>query len=514
MYIYYKINKKNIYDILSGLTININDDIVYLIPPLINEDEVAIKIQISYDEKCGLIKIDKESYRLSKIFNIENRMVLFYFFDENSKNKVLSNLKYIKEIKVKYEFIENSFKICNWKNRKLSEIDRNKNNIEIVRVKNQEVFNKILSIKGIIYGMFTNKHIVNKYILNNCTKIYEEYKIINDVISNLRDKKELNRSLYNSLITTRNVFRKQIENNLNNFDYNYILITDIKYNYIKFNNDLLNLSLKDLELFERIINYIVNKLSSVEEEKKKIQMLLKYLDENKKYFEIEKDYELLYRRIVKEDYSVNVDSIKSDVIKNIYVVFIKHDSTKEFKLFIREKDIRKSYIAYMILGGIKGFKYMSGNIITENVLSDDILKNSIRIIDDNLINGKNQRYLYKLKLHYYLNKLYSKLDDVQYEFEDFLINVDQEKGYMSIHIKRDNSLLEVFYKERKSNISNSIKYYDNRCYKLEKMKMKCPNNNIYFNYRFIINNKIKTLDLRYEYIFSNLLEYINNKEVE
>ena len=211
MYIYYKINKKNIYDILSGLTININDDIVYLIPPLINEDEVVIKMKISYDEKCGLIKIDKESYRLSKIFNIENRMVLFYFFDENSKNKVLSNLKYIKEIKVKYEFIENSFKICNWKNRKLSEIDRNKNNIEIVRVKNQEVFNKILSIKGIIYGMFTNKHIVNKYILNNCTKIYEEYKIINDVISNLRDKKELNRSLYNSLITTRNVFRKQIE---------------------------------------------------------------------------------------------------------------------------------------------------------------------------------------------------------------------------------------------------------------------------------------------------------------
>lgn len=514
MYIYYKIDKKDIYDILSGLTININDDIVYLIPPSINEDEVAIKMKISYDEKCGLIKIDKESYRLSKVFNIENRMVLFYFFDENSKNKTLNNLKYIKEIKVKYEFIENSSKICNWKNIKLSEIDRNKNNIEIVRVKNQEVFNKILSIKGIVYGMFTSKHIVNKYILNNCTKIYEEYKIINDVISNLRDKKELNRSLYNSLIMTRNVFRKQIENNLNNFDYKNIVITDIKYNYIKFNNYLLNLSLKDLELFERIINYIVNKLSSVEEEKKKIQLLLKYLDENKKYFEIEKDYELLYRRIVKEDYSVNVDSIKSEVIKNIYVVFIKYDSTKEFILFIREKDIRKSYIAYMILGGIKGLKYMSGNIITENVLSDDILKSSIRIIDDNLINGKNHRYLYKLKLHYYLNKLYSKLDNLQYEFEDFLINISKEKDYMSIHIKRDNALLEVFYKERKSNISNSIKYYDNRCYKLEKMKMKCSNNNIYFNYRFIINNKIKTLDLRYEYIFSNLLEYINNKEVE
>ena len=110
--------------------------------------------------------------------------------------------------------------------------------------------------------------------------------------------------------------------------------------------------------------------------------------------------------------------------------------------------------------------------------------------------------------------MYSKLDNLQYEFEDFLINISKEKDYMSIHIKRDNALLEVFYKERKSNISNSIKYYDNRCYKLEKMKMKCSNNNIYFNYRFIINNKIKTLDLRYEYIFSNLLEYINNKEVE
>mgnify|MGYP001659583465 CR=1 FL=1 len=85
---------------------------------------------------------------------------------------------------------------------------------------------------------------------------------------------------------------------------------------------------------------------------------------------------------------------------------------------------------------------------------------------------------------------------------------------MSINIKRDNALLEVFYKERKNKISKSIKYYDDRCYELKKMKMECPNINIYFNYRFIINNKIRTLDLRYEYIFSNLLEYINNKEVE
>ena len=100
-----------------------------IITLVVSEDEVAIKMKISYDEKCGLIKIDKESYRLSKVFNIENRMVLFYFFDENSKNKTLNNLKYIKEIKVKYEFIENSSKICNWKNIKLSEIDRNKNKI-------------------------------------------------------------------------------------------------------------------------------------------------------------------------------------------------------------------------------------------------------------------------------------------------------------------------------------------------------------------------------------------------
>ncbi|AYE35327.1 hypothetical protein [Clostridium septicum] len=513
MYIYYKINKNNIYDILSSLTININDDFVYSVPPSINEDEVVIKIKITYDEKCGLIKIDKECYRFNKILNIENRIIVFYFLNESMKNKILNNLKYIKEIKVNYEYIENNFKIYYWKNGDTLKIITSKNNIEIVKEKNQMLFNRILSIKGIIYGMFTHKQIINKYVLNNCSKVYEEYSIINNIIINLRNKNELNRKLYNSLIDTRNVFRKQIENNLNNFDYKNILITDIDYNYIKFNNCLLNLSLKDLELFERIINYIVNKLSGIEDEKKKTLMLLKYLDKNKNDFEIKEDYELLHKRIVKEDYSVNVDSIKNDVIKNIYVVFIKYDSTKEFVLFTREKNIRKSYIAYMTLGAIKGLKYMSGNIIAENVLNDGILKNSIKIVDD-VINGENQRYLYKLKLHYYLNKLYSKLDNIKVKFDDFDIITNKEIGYMSINIKRENALLEVFYKERKKKLANSIKYYDNRCYKLKKIKMECPNNNIYFNYRFIINNKTRTLDLRYEYIFSNLLEYINNKEVE
>ncbi len=513
MYIYYKINKDNIYDILSSLTININDYFVYSVPPSINEDEVVVKIKITYNEKCELIEIDKECYRLNKILNLENRIIIFYFLNESLKNKILNNLKYIKEIKVKYEYIENNFKICNWKNRNVLEIINSKNNIEIIRQQNQILFNRILAIKGIVYGMLTQKQIINKYVLNNYAKVYQEYSIINNIISDLRNRNELNRKLYNSLTDAKNVFRKQIESNLNNFDYKNILITDIDYNYIRFNNYLLNLSLKDLELFERVINYIVNKLSVIEDEKKKIQMLLKYLDKNKNYFQIEKDYELLYRRMVKEDYSINVDSIKNDVIKNIYAVFVKYDSTKEFVLFIKEKNIGKSYIAYMILGGIKGLKYMSGNIIEENVLSKDILKNSIQLIDD-IINGENKRDLYKLKLHYYLNKLYSKLDEIKYKFDDFDIITNNDIGYMSINIKRENAFLEVFYKERKNKLAKSIKYYDNRCNRLKKIKMECPNNNIYFNYRFIIDNKIRTLDLRYEYIFSNLLEYINNKEVE
>uniref|UniRef100_UPI0024BCF398 hypothetical protein n=1 Tax=Clostridium perfringens TaxID=1502 RepID=UPI0024BCF398 len=87
--------------------------------------------------------------------------------------------------------------------------------------------------------------------------------------------------------------------------------------------------------------------------------------------------------------------------------------------------------------------------------------------------------------------------------------VKYNNNIIVINLKRENSIMKILYHNRNKNISKSIKYFDQRMEKVKLLKKAFDfGKQFYFNYYFIINNKNKALDYRYENIYCAILENI------
>ncbi|MBE6049828.1 MAG: hypothetical protein E7214_03980 [Clostridium sp.] len=507
MDLYYIINKDKLFEVLSSLVICINDEIVYTEKPCINKEECLLKIQIAYLDHSQLVKVKPKVYRLNKLFNLENTKIYFLFIDELMMNKIKNTCNYIKEIKVNNEYMNKRFLVYN--NEKTC--DRYEQNlvktIDAIDKKNKLNLRKLLILKGIVYGGFFNTSVVDRYILENYSNLYTEYKDINYMINEFNTNKKISREIYRSFIQTRKLLRKQIEVDLNKADYSNLLIEEVSEHSVVFNNNYLKLSDTELKLFENIIKYIFNNF--LESNEYEIEKLVKYIVSISTKYNIVNDAQKLKNRVINEDYSVNVQDIKSSIIKNLYAVCIKNDNNKEFIEFLIEKNIDKSYLAYIFNGAIKGIMFLGKSIIPN--FQNGVLKQSINMIEKNL--GMNKKELLKLKLHYYIHDIY---DYMGKEFErngEFVFHSNINLNSISIELIRDKVKIEIFYRPKKSKYSKNIKYFEEKNFRLKKLKLNYKNDDIYFYYHYIIENKIKPINSRYEYIFGNILESICNGDV-
>lgn len=510
MYIYYRISNEEIYKILSSLIININDNIVHS-KIVMCENDILVRIKLKNNESSDLIRINKNTFLINKIFNLENRNIKFYFNNKEVLKSTKNSLKFLKEIKIDENLIDEYFEYHNGKATDCKIY--NHSSIDILTNENNTLYVKNNILKGMIYGALLDYNFISEYLLKNYGGTYEEYKLIINIINDLRFKNELNKNLYKVLNKTRSEFQKNIENKLNSANFENMIINKIELNKIELNNNFLQMTKEDLLLFERIINILVNKLYYIENSKNKIEQLLKLLSIDYKDSEklnIKEDLSLLQRRFINEDYSINVNYINSVVLKNLFVVCIKYNNDREFVSFIDEKHIDRYYIAYMILGAVKGIGDSSYSLFSVDKQYKKIINDSINFLEKNLLEAQEKIYINRLKIQYYLNNIYSISEKVNFENKDFKI-ISNEKGILKIWLKRDTSSMNVMYHTRNKNISKNIKYYDNRNNDLIKINKNYKAKNIYFSYYFIINNKKKALDYRYENIYSNILKYFYNE---
>lgn len=502
MYIYYKIKQENIYDILSSLILNVGSDVIYKAEPQIDNKEILVRIRIS--EKFNLIDINNNIGTMNRIFNLETTNVKFYFNSRQQIDEVLKLASIIKEIKIGSEELENYFYIYN--NNTIN-LNYDYKPIEIIHRQNKKILRKLDILKGILYCTLLDKNKWNKYIIDEYTIFYEEYKTIENMIYKLQTNGKKNLLILKTLVQSKKVLKKEIEKNLALANYENMIINSVDRKQIIFNNKFLCLSNKDKELFDKIMNLLINKLFYIEDNKMKMVYLVKSIKSFSDEYNIDYDYKLVYKRVIDEDFSININQINNVVLKNLFAACIKYNDDREFSSFLLNKGIEKKYIAYMFLGSIVGFRYLSSSLIS--LKDSSILKDSLNKIENMIINQEKQKHFNRLKIHYYLDKLYNNLNILKNEYSDIEVKVDLNNKNMKIYLNELNVVMNVDYYKRNKNMANCIKYYDNRTKKLIKMNKEYINNsNIYFNYNFAINKKIKPLDYRFEDIYSTILEYI------
>lgn len=510
MYIYYKINNKDIYKILSGMILNINEQIVYTKKVKPNKDEILVRIHLQDNERFCLIKIKENQYLLNRVFNLENNSIKFIIKEKSQLEQIKKGIDFIKEIKIntnmlnKYYILDNEYHYSD-----NVFIDR----LPCVEKNNCLYKRKIDILKGFIYGSFRDKQKLNKYLLNEEAIIYNEYIAICRVIEELNHKSVNDKQILFNLKNLKKRMNNEIEKNLQNKNYKNILIKEVTHNKIYLNNKYFNLSDFDFKLYEYILNFFIFKLIEVNNEKEKLKLIINNLEKKNFNFEIKKEILLIKQRVVDEDFTVNVKDIKNIVLRNFFAVAIKYDNIKELIMYLNEKKIDGKFLAFSILGILKGYTNINGSLMGIENYNSKIIKDNIKFIEYNVSNLSYNRNIYRLKLTYLLSILFKYRDLLNFENKYYKVNY--KNNDLSIILKRDQSIMNISYNKRSNNIAKNIKYFDNREIQLKKLN---KNYNIckefYFNYNFIIKNKKKTLDYRYEYIFGNILEEIYGEVIK
>lgn len=512
MYIYYKINKEKLLKILSSLILDINNEYVYKNKIYIEKNEILIRIKVNYSEKIKLYSINKNIYIANITLNLENREIEFYCFDYNSIIELLKESELYKELKIKNQALKSKFFVLE-DSPKIEINDKNKNGL--INEKKLKTDSKLESLKGIIYNAIIYKESIYEYTLKTYCKCYEEYTDVCKIIENLKIKKILDKSIYHNLKNVKNQLESIIDKSLNNANFENILIENYDSQKIVFNNSFIDLPPKDMELFQDICSYIINKLNIIDDDKEKLDLLLKYINRKITDKSSMEDFNYVRRRFFEEEFGISVKNIKSDLIQNLFAVITKYNNTKELDYFLTENNIQNSYIAYMILGGIKRFTYcpysMNIGMIKDDKLISEIISQNLKNVEKIFYHGSVAHKITKLGLHYYLNYLYDKKDFLKsFKLDSNDILIDDTDSILKITINGlFDSKFEVFYFKRNKYLAKTIKYFESRNIELRKLKNDyIVNEGIYFNYHFIINNKIKPIDFKFEELYLEVLQRI------
>ncbi len=504
MYIYYKIKEQEIFKILGRMFLNLNEQIVFTKKIDINSDELLIRLNLKKNERFSLIKIIEDQYLISRIFNLEVNEIKFI----SKSNKQVENLKktisFIKEIKLSIDEFDKYFII----DKNLVEFEyKNYLKIPYVEKSNNIYQERINVLKGFIYGTLRDEIKLNQYLLKEEAVIYEEYENLIKLIDNLKSKKIANKRILYDFNNIKRSMINEIEMNFKVKNYKDIIIKDISFNKIKLNNKFFNLSDTDLKLYEYILNLCVYKLSGINSEREKLRVLIEHLVALKINEDFNKDILLLRRRVISEDFTVDISDINNTVLRSMFVVSIKYDNIKEFMTYLEEKKIKEKYIAFSFLGLLRGYLNVNGSLMGVRRYNHKILFDNIKFIERYINNQTHEINIQKLKLNYIVYNLYKYRKNLNEENEHY--KVKYNNNIIVINLKRENSIMKILYHNRNKNISKSIKYFDQRMEKVKLLKKAFDfGKQFYFNYYFIINNKNKALDYRYENIYCAILENI------
>lgn len=502
---------------------NIYEHVIYKLPPQLDNDHFLVKLKLYSYEVKQMVSVNKYSYFLNKPLHFENRNLSILYQNKNQ----LENIYKLKNLYLEMKDINNC-SIENIANLKLYNYTDTNNYIE----QNNSIYNyglnkrnRLDKIKGAIYMLCCHYTDLELDLYNKYNIFDTEIKSLHSIINSITEKGKIDKELYYSsnsllkLLKTKNIGNIKDSIYCNDFFY-YI---DYKLN---FNYDLLNITYPEYIFILNIFDYMGN--SNHEDIKiENIVLFSKSLSEDNSYCNtFTSDINVLFKRVIEQDFTQDINNIKSDIVKNLFAFCIHFNNQHNLYSFLNNKNINKQYISYAFYGAFWGYSKIPNSLVSDEYIYSDINKNlllkSLSEVDSLFFNLKTTMAYKRDRIHYSIIKL---LNNCLIELaktnsiNNYILNYYQnDKLYDTLTITDNNmDFIVIDFWKRKGRIAKSIKYFDDKTNRIKDLdKNLILKNDYIFSYSFIENGKNIPLDLLLEekyMIILNDIEIHIKKEV-
>lgn len=398
-------------------------------------EEYPILIELNCDPSVlEFVRVNDQTYLSYKTVYFDRNNVNFFFFSKEHLNTIISKSKLVDETKLVEKYKLNMHVISENQLRKVQ--TPIVSNTRVIEQEKEIIHDKFYNhLKGFVYSYIAIKFDEDKqtrrlYELDLIIKqgleksrlidFVNEIEIVRDVL--IMAEKYMNRMTNKNSINQTKLFP----------------IDTINGTRLKLNTQICDQS-DELRAFEVTINTIIqNPKSKVGEvSKDEFISLIKKVKENIGIVfgdssTYKTDLMKIEDRVLNRAYDININTITSDVMKNLLVFIIKNNNIEELEKYLKAKGIIKIFMAYSYLGAFYGFSGLSRRVTHEFFNSqNDVLVAEV----DNKLN--------QLKLQINSDKLYNsnplirkqednKIKDVQEKtkgmYEKDLFEIDSDKN--------------------------------------------------------------------------------------
>jgi len=472
-------------------------------------------------EKKQLRVIDKDTYILDKPLHFENRGISILYNNKEQldllekMNNLYLEIKDINryDIRCITDIRKKDFRLINskyhdYKNESILDY-RYKLNIQFDR------------IKGAIYMLFCYYYTLNEVLYNNYNIFSKEIRGLNGIINLIKDKNKLDRELYYSSKKMLNVLKKKDMRHIRENIINMKLFSNDNYK-LDFNHNLLELKKYEYIFLRNVLSYIIKR----KDDKFSVQDIVIFsksmIQSNDIYDELQSDLNILSMRILEEDFTQDINNIKSDIVKNMFAFCIHYNNHFDLHTFIKNKGIKKNYIAYTLYGAMLGYSKIPNSLISDEYIdiniNKELLLKSIHELDHLFFNLSKTMMYKRDRIHYsiinILNKYSIENKESRIKINGYFLNYQsQNKMYNSLEITDNNEdFIVIDYWKRKGIIAKSIKYFDDKTNRVQKLSNsnEILQNKYIFSYYFVKDKKKKPLDLLLEEKYMIILNDIEN----
>lgn len=503
---------------------SIYEHMIYKSPPQLDSDHFLVELKLYSYEIKQMISINKYSYILNKPLHFENRNLSILYQNE----KQIENIYKLQDLYLEIKNM-NNYSIRNITNLKLYNYTDTNNYIE---EGNDSIYNYRLNkrnrfdrIKGAIYMLYCHYIDLELDLYNKYNIFDTEIKSLNSIINNIKEKNRIDKALYHSSNNLLKLLNKRnIENIKKSIYYNdFFYYIDYKLN---FNYDLLNITYQEYIFILNIFDYMGN--SNHKDLKiENVVLFSKSLSEDNSYCNtLKSDINILFKRVIEQDFTQNISNIKSDIVKNLFAFCIHFNNQHNLYSFLNSKNTNKQYISYVFYGAFWGYSRTSNSLVSDEYIYSDVNKSlllkSISEADSLIFNLKTTMAYKRDRIHYSIIKLlnhYLVELTKNNSINSYILNHYQnDKLYDTLTITDNNTdFIVINFWKRKGRIAKSIKYFDNKTDRIKKLdKNLILKNDYVFSYSFIKNGKNISLDLLLEekyMIILNDIEIYIKKEV-